>query len=164
MNARTLDPAHHLIKQEPYYEPVGDEIQLFEAAYRQQHSQPAETDALGARVDILQGGLIVCDRPHHGDQIDAYLHEVKRPESIPEAPDQQRGEAGESQFGEALDALCPGRPAKEHHRSDRRPEHEEEGQRVQQVAPPEAAGRPVFYACSTRPPWATPTFAAIASI
>jgi len=36
MNARTLDPAHHLIKQEPYYEPVGDEIQLFEAAYRQQ--------------------------------------------------------------------------------------------------------------------------------
>jgi nitric oxide reductase NorQ protein len=36
MNARTLDPAHHLIKQEPYYEPVGDEIQLFEAAYHQQ--------------------------------------------------------------------------------------------------------------------------------
>src|SRR5512135_1454927 len=36
MNARTLDPAHHLIEKEPYYEPVGDEIQLFEAAYRQQ--------------------------------------------------------------------------------------------------------------------------------
>jgi nitric oxide reductase NorQ protein len=30
------DPAHHLIDTEPYYEPVGDEIQLFEAAYRQQ--------------------------------------------------------------------------------------------------------------------------------
>ena len=36
MNARTLDPAHHLFEKEPYYEPVGDEIQLFEAAYRQQ--------------------------------------------------------------------------------------------------------------------------------
>ena len=35
MNARTLDPAQHLIEKEPYYEPVGDEIQLFEAAYRQ---------------------------------------------------------------------------------------------------------------------------------
>jgi nitric oxide reductase NorQ protein len=33
MNARTLDPAHHLIEKEPYYEAVGDEIQ---AAYRQQ--------------------------------------------------------------------------------------------------------------------------------
>jgi len=36
MNARTLDPAQHLIEKEPYYEAVGDEIQLFEAAYRQQ--------------------------------------------------------------------------------------------------------------------------------
>jgi nitric oxide reductase NorQ protein len=36
MNARTLDPAHHLIEKEPYYEAVGEEIQLFEAAYRQQ--------------------------------------------------------------------------------------------------------------------------------
>ena len=36
MNARTLDPAHHLIENEPYYEAVGEEIQLFEAAYRQQ--------------------------------------------------------------------------------------------------------------------------------
>lgn len=35
MNARTLDPARHLIEKEPYYEPVADEIQLFEAAYRQ---------------------------------------------------------------------------------------------------------------------------------
>jgi len=32
----SYDPAHHLIKTEPYYEPVGDEIKLFEAAYRQQ--------------------------------------------------------------------------------------------------------------------------------
>ena len=30
------DPAHHLIEAEPYYEPVGDELKLFEAAYRQQ--------------------------------------------------------------------------------------------------------------------------------
>ena len=36
MNARTLDPAQHLIEKEPYYEAVGDEIQLFDAAYRQQ--------------------------------------------------------------------------------------------------------------------------------
>jgi nitric oxide reductase NorQ protein len=36
MNARTLDPAHHFIETEPYYEAVGDEILLFEAAYRQQ--------------------------------------------------------------------------------------------------------------------------------
>ena len=36
MNARTLDPAQHLIEKKPYYEAVGDEIQLFEAAYRQQ--------------------------------------------------------------------------------------------------------------------------------
>lgn len=30
------NPAHHLIENEPYYEAVGEEIQLFEAAYRQQ--------------------------------------------------------------------------------------------------------------------------------
>jgi nitric oxide reductase NorQ protein len=36
VNARTLDPAHHLIEAEPYYEPGGDELKLFEAAYRQQ--------------------------------------------------------------------------------------------------------------------------------
>ncbi len=36
MNARTLDPAHHLIETEPYYEAVGEEIHLFESAYRQQ--------------------------------------------------------------------------------------------------------------------------------
>jgi nitric oxide reductase NorQ protein len=36
MNARTFDPAHHLIEKEPYYVAVGEEIQLFEAAYRQQ--------------------------------------------------------------------------------------------------------------------------------
>jgi nitric oxide reductase NorQ protein len=35
VNARILDPADHLIDAEPYYEPVGDEIALFEAAYRQ---------------------------------------------------------------------------------------------------------------------------------
>src|SRR5512139_941187 len=34
MNARTLDPAHRLIEKEPYYEPVGDEITVFDAAYR----------------------------------------------------------------------------------------------------------------------------------
>ena len=30
------DPAHHLIEKEPYYEAVGDEVQLFEAAWRKQ--------------------------------------------------------------------------------------------------------------------------------
>lgn len=34
MTARTLDPARHLIEQEPYYEPVGNEITIFEVAYR----------------------------------------------------------------------------------------------------------------------------------
>lgn len=34
MTARTLDPADHLIENEPYYEPVGNEIAIFEAAYR----------------------------------------------------------------------------------------------------------------------------------
>lgn len=34
MTARTLDPAHHLIESEPYYEPVANEIAIFEAAYR----------------------------------------------------------------------------------------------------------------------------------
>lgn len=34
MTARTLDPADHLIEKEPYYEPVGNEIAIFEAAYR----------------------------------------------------------------------------------------------------------------------------------
>lgn len=29
------DPAHHLIENEPYSDPVGDELKLFEAAYRQ---------------------------------------------------------------------------------------------------------------------------------
>ena len=38
MNARTLDPAHHLIEAEPYYEPVGEELKLFEAASRKQIS------------------------------------------------------------------------------------------------------------------------------
>ncbi len=36
MDQSGYDPAHHLIETEPYYESVGDEIKLFEAAYRQQ--------------------------------------------------------------------------------------------------------------------------------
>ena len=35
MNARTLDPAHHLIAKEPYYEAVGEEIQSLEAKKQQ---------------------------------------------------------------------------------------------------------------------------------
>jgi len=34
MSARALKPEEHLIGDEPYYEPVGDEIAVFEAAYR----------------------------------------------------------------------------------------------------------------------------------
>lgn len=33
MNANTLKPEAYFIEQEPYYEPVGDEIAVFEAAY-----------------------------------------------------------------------------------------------------------------------------------
>lgn len=36
MNARTLKPQEYVITQQPYYEPVGDEIGIFEAAYRNQ--------------------------------------------------------------------------------------------------------------------------------
>lgn len=36
MQAHTFRPESHLIEKEPYYEPIGEEIQLFEAAY---HSQ-----------------------------------------------------------------------------------------------------------------------------
>ncbi len=34
MDAHSLDPEEHFIRQEPYYEPIGDEIAVFEAAYR----------------------------------------------------------------------------------------------------------------------------------
>ena len=36
LHARVLKPESHLIEKEPYYEPVGDEIALFEAAYASQ--------------------------------------------------------------------------------------------------------------------------------
>ncbi len=36
MNARVLKPEEYFIEDEPYYEPVGDEITVFEAAYRNQ--------------------------------------------------------------------------------------------------------------------------------
>lgn len=36
MDARVLTPEKHLIEKEPYYEPVGHEIDLFEAAYASQ--------------------------------------------------------------------------------------------------------------------------------
>jgi len=35
MSARVLKPEEHFIEKEPYYEPIGDEIEVFEAAYRQ---------------------------------------------------------------------------------------------------------------------------------
>jgi nitric oxide reductase NorQ protein len=34
LNAHTLVPEEHYVRQEPYYEPVGNEIAVFEAAYR----------------------------------------------------------------------------------------------------------------------------------
>ncbi|MEO1767617.1 CbbQ/NirQ/NorQ/GpvN family protein [Thiobacter aerophilum] len=34
MNARTLDTEAYFIEREPYYEPTGDEVAVFEAAYR----------------------------------------------------------------------------------------------------------------------------------
>jgi len=36
MTARTLKPEEHYVETEPYYEPVGDEIEIFEAAWRNQ--------------------------------------------------------------------------------------------------------------------------------
>jgi len=36
LRARVLKPESHLIEKEPYYEPVGDEIALFDAAYASQ--------------------------------------------------------------------------------------------------------------------------------
>jgi nitric oxide reductase NorQ protein len=36
VNARVLKPEEYYIEQEPYFEPVGDEIEVFEAAYRNQ--------------------------------------------------------------------------------------------------------------------------------
>ena len=36
MQARAFKPEEYLITEEPYYEPVGDELDLFEAAYRNQ--------------------------------------------------------------------------------------------------------------------------------
>ena len=35
MTARVLKPEEYFIEKEPYYEPIGDEIEVFEAAYRQ---------------------------------------------------------------------------------------------------------------------------------
>ena len=34
MQARELKPEEHFIEAEPYYEPTGDEVEIFEAAYR----------------------------------------------------------------------------------------------------------------------------------
>ncbi|RLJ19182.1 AAA family ATPase [bacterium endosymbiont of Escarpia laminata] len=36
MEARILKPEEYFINEEPYYQPVGDEIEVFEAAYRNQ--------------------------------------------------------------------------------------------------------------------------------
>jgi nitric oxide reductase NorQ protein len=36
MKARALKPEEYFIREEPYYEPVGDELAVFEAAYRNQ--------------------------------------------------------------------------------------------------------------------------------
>ncbi len=36
MEARILKPEEYFIDEEPYYQPVGDEIEIFEAAYRNQ--------------------------------------------------------------------------------------------------------------------------------
>ena len=36
MTAQTLKPEEYFIREEPYYEPVGNEIEVFEAAYRNQ--------------------------------------------------------------------------------------------------------------------------------
>ena len=36
MKPRSLAPEEHFVRKEPYYEPVGDEITVFEAAYRHQ--------------------------------------------------------------------------------------------------------------------------------
>jgi nitric oxide reductase NorQ protein len=36
MNARVFKPEAYLIEQQPYYEPIGSEIELFEAAYHNQ--------------------------------------------------------------------------------------------------------------------------------
>lgn len=36
MSVRTLKPEEYFITEEPYYEPVGDELTVFEAAYRNQ--------------------------------------------------------------------------------------------------------------------------------
>ena len=36
MSVRTLKPEEYYITEEPYYEPVGDELTVFEAAYRNQ--------------------------------------------------------------------------------------------------------------------------------
>ena len=36
VTVRTLKPEEYFITEEPYYEPVGDELLVFEAAYRNQ--------------------------------------------------------------------------------------------------------------------------------
>ena len=36
MTAQAIRPEEYFIEQEPYYEPVGDEIEIFEAAFKQQ--------------------------------------------------------------------------------------------------------------------------------
>jgi nitric oxide reductase NorQ protein len=36
LDARTLKPEEYFVESEPYYEPVGDEIEIFEVAYRNQ--------------------------------------------------------------------------------------------------------------------------------
>ena len=35
MTARVLKTQEYFIESEPYYEPVGDEVEVFEAAYQQ---------------------------------------------------------------------------------------------------------------------------------
>jgi nitric oxide reductase NorQ protein len=36
MKIRVLKPEEHYINHEPYYQPIGEEIRFFDAAYKQQ--------------------------------------------------------------------------------------------------------------------------------
>jgi len=40
LNAQALAPEEHFIREQPYYEPVGNEIAIFEAAYRHPEGTP----------------------------------------------------------------------------------------------------------------------------
>ena len=63
MSENTVDPQQYIIKDEPYYEPVGNEVQLYEAAYN-------------ARMPMMLKGPTGCGKSRF---VEYMAHKLQRP-------------------------------------------------------------------------------------